>query len=195
MHLTLMTAPAAAIVTVDEAKAHLRVDGTDDDSYITALVAKATQAAERYCDRAFIHQDWALALDAFPACGRMIKVPLPPLVAVTRLSYVDGAGADQVLAPADYQMSRRSPAIIAPAPGKSWPATQAGRLDAVTVEFTAGYGDAASDVPAPIHHAILLLVAHWYENREPVVTDITRALELPFSVDSLLSPYRVWSLV
>ncbi len=193
MHLTLKTPPAAAVVTVEEAKAHLRVDEAADDSYITALVAKATQAAERYCDRAFITQDWVLALDAFPSCTKLIKVPLPPLVSVTQLSYVDADGADQVLASADYQVSKRSPAVIAPAPGKSWPATQAGRLDAVAIEFKAGYGDAADAVPKPIHHAILLLVAHWYENREPVnIGNIVNAL--PFTVDSLLAPCRVWSL-
>lgn len=193
MHLTMKTPPAAAVVTVEEAKAHLRVDEAADDSYITALVAKATQAAERYCDRAFIAQDWVLELDAFPTCTKLIKVPLPPLVSVTSLDYVDADGADQVLAPADYQVSKRSPAVIAPAPGKSWPATQAGRLDAVTIEFKAGYGNAADAVPKPIHHAILLLVAHWYENREPVnIGNIVNAL--PFTVDSLLAPYRVWSL-
>lgn len=193
MHLTLKTPPAAAVVSVEEAKAHLRVDGADEDSYITALVAKATRAAEQFCDRAFISQDWVLVLDAFPACGKMIKLPLPPLVSITKLDYVDASGASRTLAPEDYQVSKRSPAVVAPAPGKSWPATQAGRLDAVTIEFTAGYGDDTADVPVPIHHAILLLAAHWYENREPVnIGNIVNAL--PFTVDSLLAPYRVWSL-
>ena len=42
-------------------------------------------------------------------------------------------------------------------------------LNAFEVAFTAGYGDEASDVPAPIRHALKLLVAHWFEHREPVV--------------------------
>ena len=55
--------------------------------------------------------------------------------------------------------------------------------------LTAGYGDEASDVPAPIRHAIKLLVAHWFEQREPVVLG-SAPQEVPGTVAGLLLPYR-----
>jgi uncharacterized phiE125 gp8 family phage protein len=59
----------------------------------------------------------------------------------------------------------------------------------IEIDFVAGYGDAPSDVPQPIRQALLLLVAHWYENREPVEIGAT-ATVIPGSVSSLLSLYR-----
>jgi hypothetical protein len=59
----------------------------------------------------------------------------------------------------------------------------------VRVKFTAGYGAAAS-VPSDLVSALMLLIAHWDQNREPVVIGtITSAL--PMSVDTLLAPYVI----
>ena len=60
----------------------------------------------------------------------------------------------------------------------------------IEIQFTAGFGAAATDVPAPLRQAILLLVAHWYENREPVVAGIA-ATRFPDAVIGLLEPYRM----
>jgi uncharacterized phiE125 gp8 family phage protein len=69
-----------------------------------------------------------------------------------------------------------------PLPGKA-----AGGIE---IAFTAGYGAAASDVPAPIRQALLLLVAHWYEHRDPIEIG-TDATIIPAAVSELLQPYRV----
>jgi len=69
------------------------------------------------------------------------------------------------------------------------PATQARELNAFEVDFTAGYGDEADDVPGPIRHALKLLVAHWFERREVVVLGLG-AQEVPATVAGLLLPYR-----
>ena len=63
------------------------------------------------------------------------------------------------------------------------------KINGVKITFTAGYGDAAGDVPEPLRQALLLLVAHWYERREPVVLGET-AIQVPETVQSLLLPYR-----
>ena len=62
-------------------------------------------------------------------------------------------------------------------------------LNAFEVAFTAGFGDEATDVPAPIRHALKLLVAHWFEHREPVVLS-ELPQEVPATVAGLLLPYR-----
>lgn len=44
-----------------------------------------------------------------------------------------------------------------------------------------------------IHAAMLLLIGHWYANRESVVVGLT-ASELPMAVKALISPYSHFNL-
>ncbi|WP_261666895.1 head-tail connector protein [Erwinia mallotivora] len=44
-----------------------------------------------------------------------------------------------------------------------------------------------------IRLVILLLVGHWYENREASVSGVTVST-LPLAVESLLQPYRIYGL-
>jgi uncharacterized phiE125 gp8 family phage protein len=69
------------------------------------------------------------------------------------------------------------------------PASVPRALNAYEVFFTAGYGDEPEDVPAPIRQALLMLVAHWFERREPVVLGAAPQ-EVPATVAGLLLPYR-----
>jgi uncharacterized phiE125 gp8 family phage protein len=106
---------------------------------------------------------------------------------------VDLDGSATVLDPADYQVDTvMCPARILPSPGERWPETQQGRTDAVTVTYIAGYADAAN-VPAGVKVAIKLMVAHLFENRLPVAVG-TIVSEMPFTVEALLQPHRVYEL-
>ena len=73
--------------------------------------------------------------------------------------------------------------------GASWPTAQ-DRTDAIKITYTAGFGDAASDVPRGLRHALLMTVAHWYESREPVVIG-TSVSDLPMAVQALVNRHRV----
>jgi len=189
MSLTLVTAPTAEPVSLTEAKAHLRVTGSDEDTLITAMIAATRQnldGRDGWLGRALMTQTWELRLDRFPAS---ITVPLPPLQTVDSVKYIDGDGAEQTLDPSLYQVVAGEPARIVPAYGQTWPSTRC-QPDSVWVRFTAGYGD-ADDVPAPIKAAILLNVGTLYRDRETVNIGNIVA-ELP-TVSLLLSPFRVWS--
>lgn len=191
MRLELLTAPATQPVTLAEVKTRLRIDDATDDAGVTRLIAAATGHAQSITGRAFVTQKWALILDAFP-CGS-ISLPLPPLQTVEEISYIDADGATQVLAPGDYLVdSAGMIGMIHRAYSKTWPTTRAQPM-AVRVEFTAGYGDAA-DVPADLVSAMLLLIAHWDQNREPVVVG-TIVSSVPLSVDALLSPFTTSGVV
>ncbi|MDW9583458.1 phage gp6-like head-tail connector protein [Sinorhizobium meliloti] len=50
----------------------------------------------------------------------------------------------------------------------------------------------AAPVPAPVKHAILLLVSHWYGAREAAATEPPKAIA--FGVDALLQPFREQNL-
>lgn len=192
---TLITAPAVEPVSATEAKAHLRVDGSDEDTLIASLITAARQEVEKYTGRALITQTWEVSGPAFPWGGAAIELPRPPLQTVSSVSYLDAAGDTQVWASSNYTVD--APAgdfapkgMIIPTPAAFYPATVAHPL-AVTVRFVAGFGDAGSDVPEVYRRALLVLLAHLFENREAVVTGAI-AVDIPQSFRTLLaSPARV----
>jgi len=188
MSVTIKTEPATEPVSLVEAKAHLRVDCTDDNDYITTLIKVARKYAELYQRRSYITQTLELRLDRFPRY--LLELPRPPSSAVASIKYTDSAGDEQTLDASLYTTDFNSymPRIV-PAFNQSWPTTRA-VIDAVLIEYTAGYG-AASAVPETIKQAILLLVSHWYENREPVSLGQTPA-DIPKTVDALLTMEKVY---
>ncbi len=184
----IQTAPSTYPVTVAEVKRQAVIEHTLDDVYLDRLIAVATGYAEAQTHRQLIDATWKMYLDAFPA---RIILPRPPLDSVTSIEYIDTGGDTQTLtAVTDYQVSTASePAWVEPAYGKIWPATRAQR-EAVIVTYKAGYGTASTDVPQEIRHAIIMLAAHWYENREPIITG-TIVAKTPFTVDNLLQHFDV----
>lgn len=184
------SAPAAEPVTVAEAKLHCRVDETADDALIGTLITAARLYCESFTRRAFVTQTWVAYMDAFPTQQDFIYLPKPPLASVTGITYYDTAGTLQTWAASNYivDAQQTTPGRVSCAYNVSWPLTQP-RSNAVTITFTAGYG-AYTATPDSIKAAIKLLVGHWYENREGVVTG-TIATQLPLAVESLLWSERV----
>jgi len=187
MRLELLTPPATEPVTLAEVKTRLRIDDATDDAGVTRLIASATKHAESITRRAFVTQSWALTLDAFP-CGS-ISLPLPPLQSVEEISYIDSTGATVVLPTTEYLVDKNGMiGMIHRAYQKQWPTTRAQPM-AVRIKFTAGYG-AAGAVPSDLASAMMLLIAHWDQNREPVVVG-TIVSSVPLSVESLLAPFVI----
>ncbi|MBS0273737.1 MAG: phage head-tail connector protein [Proteobacteria bacterium] len=186
MSLQLTTPPSAEPITLDQAKAHLRVDTTDDDALITSLIAAARARAEWNTGRAFVTQSWTLWLDGWP-CNGIVEIPLPPLQSVASVTAYAMDGTPIVLDASTYQFdSAASPARLALKPNAS-PPVNLRALNAIAIAFTAGYG-AASDVPAPLQQAILQIAAVLYAHRGD------EAAELPQDALALLAPYRVVKL-
>lgn len=180
------TEPAQEPVSLDELKDHMRVDVADDDALIDALILAARLRAETFLQRALITQTITLSLDWFPA---VILAPRPSLQSVTRIDYIDTAGATQTLAAAKYTVDAKSePGRIMPAFGEIWPTTR-DTFNAATVVYIAGYGLLPADVKEPIRQGIMHLAAHFYENRE-AVADMRKPQIMPLVGEALLSPYR-----
>lgn len=207
MGLTRTLAPTIEPLTVQEAKLHLRVIDTSEDSLISLLIGAARHYAETYCLKSFITQKWALTLDSFPAAMALSVAPygkaysLPPnavlfergpVQSVDSIVYYDMSGAQQtVVSPAapDYAIDLSGPiGRMTPGFGKIWPITQP-RIGAVTINFTAGYGPDSASVPEGIRQWMLIRIATMYENRESVVVGQRGKVDpLPY-VDSLLDEY------
>ena len=192
MALKLITAPATEPVTTSEAKSHLRVDTTADDTLIGTLITAARQHVENHLRRALITQTWELVTDAFPV-GDVIRLPLPPLVSVTSIKYTDEDGNESTLSSAAYVVDTDSTkGRVVLKSGETWPSDTLAAANGVRVRYVAGYGE-ASAVPRPIRQAILLLIGTLYENRESVlVAQGVTVAQLPFGVEALLMPYRIF---
>jgi len=161
---------------------------TTEDPMLNALITVARLKVEELTSRALIDQTWDYRLDSFPAIIQPPLYPLDVTTPVASLKYLNTSGVLTTLTlTTDYTVDFYSePGRVVPAYGKSWPSTQA-VPNAVTLQFKAGYGG-AGDVPQLIKQAILVLIGHWYENREPIISG-TIVAEVPMMVAALLSPY------
>lgn len=172
MGLTVVTAATGSVVSLETAKAHLRVDldQHDQDAYILTLIEAAVDEIGRLTNRQLRTATYDLKLDAFPD---WIELPKPPLASVTSITYIDTAGVTQTLASTKYQVdTTRSRGRILPAVSDVWPSTQADRINAVTVRFVAGYGTLPQSMPPAVHLATLLLIEAHYS---PAATEARQA--------------------
>ena len=205
MPLQIINPPTEEPVSLAEAKAHLRVDFSDDDSLITSLIAAARQAAETLTGRQLTTARWKQVLDGFPGpslmgvpAGRVFTLPghailiaKVPVQSVVSIDYLDMGSVVQTMAANTYAVDAAcEPARITPVFGQIWPIALP-QIGAVSVTFDAGYGPAAA-VPEGIKAWIKIRVGSLYANREEVVLD-RRVSPLGF-IDSLLDPFRVVTL-
>jgi uncharacterized phiE125 gp8 family phage protein len=160
-----LSEPEVEPVSLEEAKAQLKVETADEDILIGGLIVAARQYFERQTGRSLIARTWRLDLDAFPAGP--IRLGWGPVSAVTTVSYIDSAAASTPMAAeTDYIVDLSGDiGLVAPPVAQPWPWAPR-RGGAVSVTYTAGYGPAATDVPKLVHHAIVLIVAYWYRNRD-----------------------------
>lgn len=181
----LVTQPTLTMVSLEEAKRHCRVDFADDDDLIFALIQTATSYFDGYSGvlgRALLPQTWRQDFDGF---YDVMRLPVGPVQSVTSVIYQDVSGVDQTLNASQYVLLTDDyGAYIQLAADQSWP-NVGERADAVRVTYSAG---SATVIPA-IRMAALLLIGHWYANREAGVANSMS--DLPMGVDALIAPHRV----
>jgi len=173
-------------VSLTEAKLHLKVDITTDDTLITNLIVAATQVSEEYTNRFFINTVVNQTCSDFKELSELFKSKVS---AVTHIKYYDSDNAQQIWASSNYVVNKEyEPCQINLVVDGSFP-NIADRIDAIECRYTVGYGT-ASDVPDVIKQAILLTLGNWYENRMSVITGRTTT-EMPMSAKFLLDTYKV----
>lgn len=220
--LNLVTAAVGIPVSLEEAKHHMRVSTADDDALIQSDLESACERVEIETGRQLLTATWQLWLDSAPGLSQSsggpdtglwaganawmnlgawwnrlyIDVPRPPLASVSSITYVDTAGVTQTWDAALYQVHKPAGPTagrgkIRPAYGVSWPVTR-DQMDAVVVQFTAGYGTSGDAVPQPLRRAILMIAGDLYENREATIVTDRRVTveEMPSGVDRILQQYR-----
>lgn len=192
-------APPQPFLPLGRVKSHLKVEveDTEFDALITGYLGAAVawlDGPAGWLGRSLGAQVLELVGDGFPSC----PLPMGPIIAVESIVYVDASGAPQTMPEGDYRLLTDGRLYA-----DAWPTLGAGP-EAVRIRYRAGYPDrvippsepggetqTVSTVPEPVCQAILLLVGQWFRTRENVVTG-TIATALPFAVEALLAPYRVW---
>ena len=195
MTLAITTPPALEPVALDEAKAQLRVTYDQEDALIGALITAARQRIEVELGIAMIatglretHDSWPLEVgtavpltDPYRALlAGPLRLRRGPLIAVSAIAAADGSGTFQAVNPLSYAAEAGSrPGRIVPY-DVAWPVPGVA-VGGIRIDYTAGYGVAETDVPAPLRQAILQLVGDGFEHRS----------DAPLStVEPWLAPFR-----
>lgn len=177
-----------AAVSLDLAKIQLRLEGDEAvalEPLLTLWLKAITQEAEHITGRAFVNRPAQVVLDAFPDAIRLSA----PTYSVESVTYLDADGVQQTLDPADYYVDKvTEPGYIVPASGKAWPVTAA-RVNAATVNYTAGYGLDDSTVPEA---AKLYIIARISEQWDPVVKGMVETAQSAF-VMRILDSLKVYA--
>jgi uncharacterized phiE125 gp8 family phage protein len=190
----VVTAAALPAVTLAEAKEHLAVDASDNDTLIELLVSAATDHAESFMGRALVERTIDYFIDAFPDSGGAIRLPFPPLIDVTGVFYTDADDVEQEFTSFEVD-SASEPARLFLLSTNSWPTPRVS-ANAVRVRYRAGHSAVSGSPPAldgtippDIKAAILMMTGTLFEFRESVTA--LSALQVPWSAEQLMRRHRV----
>ncbi len=198
MSISVTVEPTLEPIDILDVKRHLRITNNDSNMLLETYLKAARMHAEEFTGRAFVQRTYEQKFDAF---SDEMWLRRPPLQSVSSVKYIDTSGVEQTLSSDNYDVDTASiPGRINLAYNKNWP-TIRDQVNAVTVTFIAGYQGSGSpqDLRANIPHnailAMLLLIGHFYENRETTIFTTGGFLalqEIPMGYDSLLWPLRVF---
>lgn len=195
---TCTVQPTTEPISVADLTAQCRTDNDSELLLLQGYISTAREYIEGQTARALMLSTWTRTSSRFVEpeddCYRRIsRIERTPLAGVSSIQYYDETNTLTTLSTDVYGV------VTAAAPGffylkanQTWP-TPYDRPDAVVVTFTAG-ASAVSAVPHTLRHAIKLLAAHFYAERQPVnVGNITS--ELPYGIPSMINSNRVGGLV
>ena len=200
MALRVVTPPADGemFISLEEAKAHLRITEADDDDLIAGLILAAQDQIEDNTQRRYLTQSLEWVVNGYWGSGDDgLTLPVAPSggsnnISIDQIQYVAMDGAIQVLDPSLYWARPKGATLtIVKRWFVMWPWLGDG-AERVIISFSVA--GAPSTVPNRVKQAMKLLVSHWYENRDAVVGVDNRdsSTELPLGVEALLTAER-WS--
>jgi uncharacterized phiE125 gp8 family phage protein len=143
--LKVLAPPTLEPVTLDDVRAQIGITDAADtasDAIITRRITEAREYAENYTHIAICKQTTEIRLDYFPGNTghNMIELPRPQVIDVISVKYIDNAGTEQTIDPADYVVDDYDDlATIRCAYNVTWPDTRDEKA-AVRVQYTSGYG-------------------------------------------------------
>lgn len=190
----LVTAPTVDCVSLADAKAHLRVDHSEDDGLIKAFIAAAVNHLDGYggiLGRALMAQEWRQSLPFWPA-SRSVELVLAPALSIVKVEVLPSDGGSAVTV-GDTAYRLVGAGSVAPRLLFNLDAalpSPACAPDAVSITFAAGYGTEADKLPPALKSAILLMVGDLWRFRDSVQLGPSTAIPMSTTVDRLIAPFR-----
>lgn len=186
------TEPAYEPVTLERARQHLRLVATGsteshpDDDLVSDYITAARVMAEKFTDRYIVQREMELRADRF---STRMTLPVAPVVSIDSIEYTDTDGASQTFTDYTVDLNAEPATIKIDSPPDIEEDTKV--VITVTAGYRSGESPASADlVPQTIKQAILMLVGHFYENRETVnIGNITS--KVPMAFEALLWPHRL----
>lgn len=182
----LLAGPAQEPVSLAEARAFLRLDGDAEDALVQTLVTAARLHVEAITARAMIAQTWRLVLDAWPPDGA-VRLPVGPALSLVAVTAFDDQDDPHELGPDQFTLDAQTPRLLLPARIEGMPTLR--RRLGLEIDWVAGFGETAEAVPADLRHAMLVLVAYWFDNRDAVMVAGSGAV-VPRGFDRLVAGHR-----
>ena len=181
-------------ITLEEIKDHLQITRgeTGSDEVLKGLRAASVEMAQNITGRKLMPQKWKVYFDDWPS-GTEIELPITPLSSVktTGIYYTDSTSGSTSLGSTvwSYDSVSEPPRIVLEN-DESWPTDILHHNNPIEIEGTYGYS-ASSDIPRSIKHAMLLMIGHWYENREDTIIGAGQVVHnIPSGSKALLEMYR-----
>ena len=184
--------PVVFPVTLEEAKAHARVEHAEEDALIQGILEAASEHCERIQSKAYGRQTWQAAFEHFSLFPEVL-LRKAPFHSLKKFYYLNALSQEVLFQEGtDFMVDDTDLfARIILLDGFSFPTDQASG-NCFRVEFESG-NDEMNDVDRTARQSILMLIAHWYDNRGTVIVGAV-SKEMEFAVHALLGPDRVVSV-
>ena len=190
MVLTEVSAPPSAAMPVRAFAEHLRLgsgfaDDGSEDAVLELYLRAAMAAIEARLSRALLARDFSWTVGRWRDDASH-GIPIAPVRSVASITLVEPDGSETAVDPEAWSVLRdaQRPRLVGRF-GRSLPRIP--RAGHAEIRFNAGFGEAWEDVPADLRQAVLLLAAHFYENRSE---GNAVAGSMPFGVLVLIEAYR-----
>lgn len=200
--IEIATEPAKEPVSIDDVKNFAKIDTSSDDGLIDGMIIAARQKVADYLNRALITTTCQLTLD-LPASNAgdilgdgvydlpvsilngdmpsVIKLPYEPIQAINSVKLYDTANNETTYSSSNYYLNTGRLILNE---GASWGVVFR-PYAAIIINYDAGYGDNADDVPQAIRNAMLMYIQYMYDQR--------LICEMPEFCMNLLNSYKIYA--
>lgn len=189
MLLKEVTPPALNPVPIRELAAQLRLsqgfsDDGSEDALLDLYLRNATAVIETRTGRALVSRAYTFQVGRWDRNGHL-HLPIGPVAAIDTFqlirpgSTITLSEGDWVLEPGTQRQRITGPG------GGALRGLPHGAL--AELGFSAGYGPSWNEVPEDLRHAVMMLAAHFYENRDG---EIEADNGLPFGLTGILERHR-----
>lgn len=192
MNFKRLTYPTTTVITLDEAKAHLRVTTTDEDSLIMDCVRQATNLIELETNQVFLSGSCVYYLDTNEFTSyKEVKIWAYPINEITAIKYLDINGIEQIFSTTNYSVDiSDSPIRILPT---TTPTCKANTLNTIRIYCNLGYNN-IDNIDSELIGWIKIFTAFFYQTRQPEYTGYTVS-EIAIKYKDALSKHRKDAIV